>query len=166
MSEDLALRLERVEERLARLEARAAAAPATPPTEVADAFWALEVLKSRAQDVVLYTGAVTLPTGEHYEWQESRTLEDLLVVDQTSSAAVFDALAHPIRVLILQHVLRGVRTTAELGALAELGTSGQLYHHLRQLVAQGWLQLVARGQYQVPPQRVIPLLVVLAGGRR
>ena len=128
MSEDLARRLERVEERLARLEARAAAA--TPTDRGRGRLLGLEVLKSRAQDVVLYTGAVTLPTGEHYEWQESRTLEDLLVVDQTSSAAVFDALAHPIRVLILQHVLRGVRTTAELGALAELGTSGQLYHHL------------------------------------
>jgi hypothetical protein len=42
-----------------------------------------------------------------------------------------------------------------------LGTSGQLYHHLRQLIGAGWLVQTARGHYTVPGDRVIPLLVLL-----
>ena len=164
MTRELAERLERIEARLAHLERGTRSTPEQLPE--ADAFWALEALKTRAQDVVLFTGAVTLPTGEHYEWQESRTLEDLLVLEPTSSAAGFDALAHPIRVLSCSTSCAVYAPPPSSSTLAEFGTSGQLYHHLRQLVAQGWLQLVGRGHYQVPPQRVIPLLVVLAGGRR
>jgi hypothetical protein len=164
---DLAGKLDAIEARLARLEQRAA--PAGPPNTApaADALWAIEELKRRAaQDAILFTGTVTLPTGEHYEWQETRRLDDLLVADPSASAAVLDAMAHPIRLLILQHVLRGLRTVSALGTLEEVGTTGQLYHHLRHLVAQGWLVLLARGQYQVPPPRVIPLLVAIAAARR
>jgi hypothetical protein len=36
---------------------------------------------------------------------------------------------------------------------------------LRQLVSAGWLH-AARGQYAVPGERVVPLLVILSGARR
>ena len=42
-----------------------------------------------------------------------------------------------------------------------LGTTGQLHHHLRALVAAGWLASTGRGSWQVPASRVIPLLVVV-----
>lgn len=45
-------------------------------------------------------------------------------------------------------------------------TSGQLYHHLRQLVSAGWLRATSRGSYAVPPDRVIPLLTILTAARR
>jgi hypothetical protein len=77
-------------------------------------------------------------------------------------AAALNALAHPVR-LLLHEILLGVRTTAGLSEHERLGTSGQLYHHLRQLV---WLRSTARGQYSVPPERVVPLLTVLAAARR
>jgi hypothetical protein len=70
--------------------------------------------------------------------------------------------AHP-KALLLHEILLGVRTTAGLSEHERLGTSGQLYHHLRQLV---WLRSTARGQYSVPPERVVPLLTVLAAARR
>ena len=34
-----------------------------------------------------------------------------------------------------------------------LGTTGQAYHHLRQLAAVGWLHSTGRGRYEVPPHR-------------
>jgi hypothetical protein len=67
-----------------------------------------------------------------------------------------------VRLVLVQAVLAGRRTVAELEALESLGTTGQLYHHLRQLVAAGWLQTAGRGRYAVPGDRVVPLLVVLA----
>jgi hypothetical protein len=71
-----------------------------------------------------------------------------------------------VRLLLLREILQGARTTSELAAHERLGTTGQLYHHLRQLVAAGWLRTTARGQYRVPGERVVPLLTVLAAARR
>jgi DNA-binding transcriptional ArsR family regulator len=167
-------RLGRLEQRVARLEASGAGSPA--PEEAAagqtatgqkDVFWALDGLKQRIGEpgAVLYAGAVSVPGGEHYEWQIGRTTGSLLDDDWTLGAAVLGALAHPVRLRLLQQVLHGVRTAAELGADERLGTSGQLYHHLRQLVSAGWLRSTLRGQYAVPPERVVPLLVILAAAR-
>jgi hypothetical protein len=131
-------------------------------------FWALEGLKQRADEsgAVLFTGAVRLPTGEFYEWQEGHPARELLADDWARHAGALAALAHPVRLLLLREVLNGARTTAELSGHEQLGTTGQLYHHLRQLVSAGWLRTSARGHYAVPGERVLPLLVVLAAARR
>ena len=63
-------------------------------------------------------------------------------------------------------VLTGTRSSTELRAAAELGTTGQLYHHLRQLIASGWLTQTTRGQYAVPGHRVIPLLAILVAAEQ
>jgi len=167
---ELEARLAAIERRLERVEgeeARSAAVPAAGRD--ADVFWALEGLRGRARQpgAVLYTGTVTLPSGEHFEWQEGFELADLLGRDWPGLADSVSALAHGVRLLLLREILLGARTVAELGRHEALGTAGQLYHHLRQLVAAGWVQTTTRGRYAVPADRVVPLLVVLAavGGR-
>jgi hypothetical protein len=67
----------------------------------------------------------------------------------------------PVRLRLLQQVLSGRTSTAELAADESLGTTGQLHHHLRALVAAGWLTSTGRGSWRVPTPRVIPLLVVV-----
>ncbi|WP_329249258.1 helix-turn-helix domain-containing protein [Actinoallomurus sp. NBC_01490] len=158
----LAERLARLEERVAALES-ANAAPVSTPDAGSDRFWALDGLKERIPDpgAVLFVGSVTLPTGEHYSWQEGLATGAILDSDWTDAGTTLAALAHPIRLLLLREILGGARTTAELGNHEQLGTTGQLYHHLRQLVSAGWLRSTTRGQYTVPPERVIPLLVIL-----
>ena len=164
MTEDsLADRVAALERRLDELTA--APAPAPVPDDV---FWALEGLKARLGDEgggVLFTGAVDLPTGEHYDWQYGTGVEELLDADWSAWADRLAALGHPVRLRLLHRVLSGARTAAELAADDELGTTGQLYHHLRHLVAAGWLRSAARGRYTVPPERVVPLLVILSGVR-
>lgn len=71
-----------------------------------------------------------------------------------------------MRLTILQLIMNGVRSTADLLGQDTLGTTGQLHHHLRQLVAAGWLTSTRRGRYEVPPQRVIPLMVTLMAANR
>ncbi|CAA9292407.1 MAG: hypothetical protein AVDCRST_MAG48-635 [uncultured Friedmanniella sp.] len=83
--------------------------------------------------------------------------------DWAASVPALAALGHPSRMQILQLVAAGrARTAAELAHAEGLGTTGQIYHHLRQLVAGGWLRVTTRGQHQVPAERLVPLLVVLA----
>ncbi|MQA16732.1 MAG: helix-turn-helix domain-containing protein [Pseudonocardiaceae bacterium] len=159
-------RVEQLEDRVAALEGDRERSDTEPGTGTT--FWALEGLKSRTEDpgAVLFTGAVTLPTGEHWEWQEGRLATAVLEDDWTEGAAMLSALAHPVRLLLLREILHGTRTVAELSTHESLGTTGQLYHHLRQLVSAGWLRATARGHYAVPGERVIPLLIVLAAVRR
>jgi len=151
---------------IARFAQPAGASPgATAPT--ADMFWALSGLREHLGEesgsgAVLYTGTVDLPTGEHYDWQYGAMVDDLMGADWASRAGRLGALGHPIRLQLLHQVLAGSRTAAELAADEGLGTTGQLYHHLRQLVSAGWLHS-ARGQYSVPGERVVPLLVILSG---
>lgn len=145
---------------------------------------------------VLFTGAVRLPTDERYEWQYAALTDDLLGADDRGEteggdtgdtggggrpgdavpgrgdagspapAEVFAALGHEVRLRLLREILAGRRTAAELAGLAELGTTGQIYHHLRQLTGAGWLHSAGRGRYEVPPTRVVPLLVMLSAARR
>ncbi|HEY8481946.1 MAG TPA: ArsR family transcriptional regulator [Spirillospora sp.] len=165
--EELAERIARLEERVTLLEQSRADSETEPPAR-GETLWALYGLKDRVDDpgAVLFTGSVTLPPGEHYEWQEGHLTGELLADDWSQAADTLAALAHPVRLLLLREILHGARTTAELAAHEQLGTTGQLYHHLRQLVAAGWLRTTARGRYSVPGERVVPLLAVLAATRR
>jgi len=167
VNDNLAERLARIEQRLDALEATEPVRPVTAADD-ADTFWALRRLRELAPEpgAVLFTGAITLRAGEHYEWQQAAGAEDLLAADWTELAPVLAALAHPARVRILREVLHGATTATELQALEGIESTGQLYHHVRQLTAAGWLRTEGRAKYQVPPERIVPLLVIIAAVRR
>ncbi|NED13955.1 helix-turn-helix domain-containing protein [Streptomyces sp. SID9124] len=166
---DLEERVAELERRMAELEA-APPAPPVPPVAETD-FWALDALKARhpvtgeADGAVLFTGAVRVPTGHRYEWQYGLLTETLFDDDWSEAAASFAALGNPVRLTLLRAVLDGLRTAAELAALDDVGTTGQIYHHLRQLTGAGWLHSPERGRYEIPAGRVVPLLVVLTAAR-
>ncbi|MFV6030947.1 ArsR/SmtB family transcription factor [Streptomyces sp. NPDC056264] len=146
-----------------------------PAPDVTDSpLWALESLKAqlaadpgdRGEDgAVVFTGAVRLPTDERYEWQFGAFTGQLFEEDWADAAESFAALGHPVRLRLLREILGGRRTAAELAELDEIGTTGQIYHHLRQLTGAGWLRTVGRGRHEVPGARVVPLLVVLTAAR-
>ncbi len=167
---DLSERLSALERVVADLVEQAATPAPAPPaaTAHAETFWALEGLRAKVADTtggVLFTGTVDLPTGEHYDWQYARLLDDLLEIDWTEAAPALTALGNPVRLRLLRKIISGTRGAADLAEDAELGTTGQVYHHLRQLVAAGWLRLESRGQYTIPGERAVPLLVILAATR-
>ncbi|MFF4318674.1 ArsR/SmtB family transcription factor [Streptomyces sp. NPDC001568] len=167
-------RVAELERRLAALEAGERAERAAPPEpgRAEGDFWALEGWKARLAEAgpaaeaggVLFTGAVTLPAGERYEWQQAAVTEDVLDpgADAGRTADSLAALGNPVRLRLLREILGGRRTAAELTALDGVGTSGQVYHHLRQLTAAGWLHTTGRGRHEVPVSRVVPLLVLLS----
>jgi len=142
---------------------------AAAPSPATDVFWALNTVKSMvpAPGAVLYTGSVTLPGGGAADWQYARTTEDILARDwsRPSSTSALAALGHPVRLRLLQAIATGTVAVSELAALEGVGTTGQVYHHVNQLIAAGWVYSASRGHYGIPPERVVPLLtVILAAG--
>jgi hypothetical protein len=163
--------LDDLRDRVAALERRLTEASVGPGS--ADDFWALSELRARLTDdesttegAVLLVGSLRLPTGEPVSWQQGAGTAGLLEQDWSERVAAFAALGSPVRIELLRHVLAGTRSTAELAGLESLGTTGQLHHHLRQLLAAGWLRQSGRGAYEVPAARVVPLLVCIAAVER
>jgi len=127
-------------------------------------FWALNILRERTQDTmgsILFTGISALPPGQRIEWQREHNLTDLIKVDWQKFASALSAMGHPVRLSILQAMLQGKHTTTELQQLPDMGTSGQLYHHLRELQMAGWVRQAGRNHYVIQETHLIPLLTVL-----
>ncbi|MCR2811596.1 helix-turn-helix domain-containing protein [Microbacterium sp. zg.Y1090] len=167
---ELMARVTALEARLSRRDE-----PTSPPPDPdsADAFWALRGVEaeraenpSLADGIVMIVGSLTLPTGAPVAWQQGVATEGLLEADWSEHAAALQALAHPVRLELLRRILTGTTTTAELAGIDSLGTTGQLHHHLRQLVSSGWVRQSGRGSYEVPAARVVPLLSSLLGTGR
>lgn len=157
---DLAARIERLEQ---RLEGEATPDEAVVAPDGRERFWLLDQLRRRSGGSGLaYAGLAELKSGP-VAWQMGHDPSALLELDWVDLAPRIAALGHPVRLRILQLVLRGAATTAaELARTEGLGTTGQVYHHLRQLSAAGWLRTGSRGVHEVPAERVIPLLIILA----
>jgi DNA-binding transcriptional ArsR family regulator len=150
-------RLKAVEERLAALEQRPKAS-----TRKAE-FWALDYLEKHApaDGATVYAGTVDSDTVGHYRWQISLSTEKMMQQPWSAASSALAALAHPVRLELLKMILGGKRTSHELQELEGLGTTGQLYHHLKELQTAGWLKAESRGTYRVVAERVIPLLAIV-----
>ncbi|MGN2636340.1 ArsR/SmtB family transcription factor [Nocardia takedensis] len=166
---DLEDRVAALERRLAVLESERTTADGNAPGA---SDWAIRRLGADfaesdvANGGVLFGGSGRLPAGDVFGWQTSFSTDDLLLDDADSAAECLAALGSPVGLRLLRAILSGSRTAAELTDVDGVGTSAQVYHHLRQLAAVGWLQTVGRGRFEVPPGRVVPLLVALASARR
>ena len=174
--ERLAAEVASLTKRMDELEKNAStkppAAPATSSLDP-DTFWALNGLRVRieknsssAGGEVMLLGSVELPDGTPAAWQQGAETTSLLGSDWSDLAAAFASLGHPVRLELLRHILAGTHSTSALGELGSLGTTGQLHHHLRQLVSAGWVRQSGRGSYEVPATRIVPLLVMMAGAQR
>ena len=113
---------------------------------------------------LLWAGAYW-PSGEvSFGWEERRSVEDLLAVSDDRLARVLAAFANPARLALVKALLTGERTAAELMTRLELRTTGQLYHHLNDLIGADLVVPRARNRYGLNPARLRLVLAVLAVG--
>lgn len=163
-------RIADLEARVAVLEEGAAAERAEDPEEtVDDTFAVLREFKRSAGEGggVVYAGSLPGEGNDGtLDWQYGLPLERIDGTDWSRLAPSIDALGNPVRLSILHQLWNSTSTVAELADLPGFGTTGQIYHHINQLMSAGWLTTTRRGHYTVPPERVVPLLVILtaAGG--
>ncbi|WP_110468492.1 winged helix-turn-helix domain-containing protein [Williamsia limnetica] len=170
---ELAERLREVEARLTALEEKTPSADAGTMDSnhrkgaQDNRFWVLEGLREQlggASGGLIYSGIAPTAAGP-VEWQYGHTAQEILELDDDHAAIVADrlaALGSPIRLQLLLAVLGGTTSVADLSALEAMGTTGQVYHHVRILSAAGWLRPAGRGAVQVPPDRVVPAMLALA----
>jgi hypothetical protein len=127
-------------------------------------FWAIDHIAQHGGEKggVVFAGQVTLPIGETYAWQIQGGTNDLMAAEWNVANAPLAALAHPMRLTILKALLNGQRDTQSLQVLPDMGTTGQLYHHLKELESAGWIRQPRRGEYTVLAERVVPLLTILS----
>jgi DNA-binding transcriptional ArsR family regulator len=168
---DLAARVGELERRVAHLEGARAAPPPLRPVVDPERFWALARLAERTgpefeRDGVagslLYAGRATTPGGGDLIWQAEHPLPDVLAEGWEDAAAVLSALGSPFRLEIIRALLLGRGTVQQLQEIPELGTSGQLYHHLRDLQSVGVVTQRRRGRYGVAGDKVVPCLIIIA----
>lgn len=144
-------RLTELEKRVAALESAALSTPQKhAPPGALRAPGGAEVDGAGAVDGV--EGAAGQVAGAWPDWAEF--------------AGALAALGSPVRLRLLQEIVRGKNTVSVLSEVDGLGTSGQIYHHLRQLTAEGWLHSPSRGTFAVPPPRVAALLAILEALQR
>ena len=166
---DLATRVRELERRVALLEGSRTAPPPRPVVDP-ERFWALARLAERTgpefdrggvAGSLLYAGRATTPGGGDLIWQAEHPLPDVLAEGWEDAAAVLSALGSPFRLEIIRALLLGRETVQELQEIPGLGTSGQLYHHLRDLQSVGVVTQRRRGRYGVAGDKVIPCLIII-----
>lgn len=112
------------------------------------------------EDVVEYRGRLSEPVD--LEWTIHVAPQGVLALDDGPRTEVLAALGHPARAAIVRHlVAEGGSSTADLQAAAGLGSTGQLYHHLKSLTGCGLVEQDKRGSYRLRPRATIPALILL-----
>lgn len=142
-TEELRQRLDALEQRVADLEG----STGTPPVESSGGS-------------VSYQGNLAEPL--ELQWQIHVDPARVLALDDGPRTDVLAALGHPARAAIVRLLAReGSCNATELQAAAGLGSTGQLYHHLKNLTGCGLVEQDKRGSYRLRPQATIPALVLL-----
>jgi DNA-binding transcriptional ArsR family regulator len=112
-------------------------------------------------DVVGYTGRGTVAAGP-IEWRMARSWETTLdATEHDDLAAVFAALGNPVRLRVVAALAKADLTTAALAELLGQPSTGQLFHHLKELLAAGMVHQPHRGTYALHFAHVIPLLTII-----
>ncbi len=110
---------------------------------------------------VVYAGAGPWEDGT-VAWQIGRGWDDVRAASDEAVARVLSALANGTRLRILGELLRGPVATGELADRLDQPSSGQLFHHLKELIAAGVIHQPVRGTYAIRRHHAVPLLAVLS----
>lgn len=116
---------------------------------------------------ITYLGVFT-SSGRQSNWiQNERNTDDLLkLIENRSASSVLQCIGNNDRLNLLLAVLKTPMTVAAMVEKCGFNTTGQVYHHLKPLIAAdiiGEVEQAERGVYAVKPHRVQGIIMMLAG---
>lgn len=127
---------------------------------VNDAVAELTTNVSRIKEMLERGNNVVSPVApEHAECSDVATR--LRSLDAMNTAADIAALASPVRLEILTLCADGPIKVRDLADQLGKGTTGQVYHHLRQLSVAGWLRPAGKSAYAINEDRIDALSAIL-----
>lgn len=112
---------------------------------------------------IYYAGQIAEGPNRYRLEPRMRRTAEIMEADGEKAGRVLAAIGHKQRLDILRSVLREPLTGSELVERLSMGTTGQLYHHIKALMAADLLVQEERGgRYSVPAHRILPLMLLLA----
>jgi DNA-binding transcriptional ArsR family regulator len=128
-----------------------------------------EVMKGTDADVVMCFGKWRDPgaPGKGGSWWNGWIdsggggITQLLSMPHYEVAEVFAVLGSEVRLAILRSLLDAPKSAAELVAALRLGTTGQAYHHLQELIRTGFVE-ARDGSYHFSGKRMRAYFTALA----
>ncbi len=118
-------------------------------------------VRGQVRGAVVYAGAVRIGKRESL-WIKERGVPEILDLDPPELARVMASLAHPVRLNLARALLEAPRTSQELQEVLGTASAGQLYHHLKEMVAAGVVHQAGRSRYEITAEHSVPLLALLA----
>ena len=119
-----------------------------------------------ASGLVTYLGVYT-SGGRQSNWiRNTVPVDDLLsLIEKGVAGKVLTCVGNENRLAILLEILRGPKTVAELVEKGHFGSTGQVYHHMKPLLAADIIveDKQQKGLYIVQPHRVQGIVMLLAG---
>lgn len=113
------------------------------------------------QGTLSYAGTIQL-AGQPFRFQQRLPVQSLFEAAPDLLAQIFAALASPHRVIILRTLCERPSTAQQLQEVLGMGSAGQLYHHLKELLAAGLITQRERSSaYTIEPAKVIPICAAL-----
>lgn len=123
--------------------------------------------QAEAQNVsglITYLG-VYASGGRQSNWIRKAVPADnlLSLIENGMADKVLACIGNATRLTILLEILRGPKTVAALVEKCGFGSTGQVYHHMKPLLAADIITEDQKGAYIVQPHRVQGIIMLLAG---
>jgi ArsR family transcriptional regulator len=160
-----------VQERLRVLEAQLTPAPPeaslakpTPlfdPMTVSSQSTGLLSQEGNWPGMLSYRGVAQLAR-QRYQFQRQHALSIVFDASPEPLAQLFAALASPHRIVILRTLWDGPRSSQSLQEAVGMSSTGQLYHHLKELLAAGLIIQRGGRDYTLAPAKRMLICLALA----
>jgi DNA gyrase subunit B len=112
---------------------------------------------------ISYSGTITSLEGRGRWKPASKTFAEVLKPDSGSLANILSSLGHKQRIEMIKSLLQKPKNAAELVKELGMGTTGQLYHHMKPLLHAGIIEQKERGgSYSIAADKILPILLQLA----
>jgi len=123
--------------------------------------------KNGSSGCITYLG-IFASGGRQSNWvsKEEDTDHLLDLIDSGSAMRVLSCIGSPERMKIIMVLLKKPMTAAELVEALNFGSTGQVYHHLKPLIAADIVtedKEEGKGKYAIVPHRVQGIIMLLAG---